>query len=487
MSRRRTTRSRAATMVAGVTAALAASVLSAPAASADRLDDGQWWRTAMGVDELAAAGATGKGITVAVIDGPINPDVPELKGRVASTTTSCFSPQGEKEKSTGVGAEASHATSMAALIVGSGKGTASGGRGITGIAPEATLRHYAALYRDQSNPDGGLTCAASAEVGTNISDEAVARAIEQAAADGAKVISVSLAVGYDESFVPALLAAYKAGAIVVSSSDNRTGRVAWPAAGNGVVTVSPVGPDRKLPSFAPKDNALVDFAAPGVQIASGILESGKWQSDVLRDGSSQATAITAGGLAAVWSAHPTATANQVLSAAREAIGMRQQDGKYVTDFRRVGGDLPRATGKTTSYGFGIFAPADAVKLDVASLPNVSPMVATTGVGNEPTAEQIAAATGTPVSESPTPTDASSPSKTRPTVERPGDAADRDDGTAIPWLVAGALALLVAGGALALWTRGRGRSNSTRIPDTTEHNDSAAAEGAANTTTKEHIR
>ena len=75
-------------------AAVAATLfVAAPLASADALDDGQWWRTAMGVDELNRSGA-GKGVTVALIDGPIDSSVPELKGRVASSTTECLAPGG---------------------------------------------------------------------------------------------------------------------------------------------------------------------------------------------------------------------------------------------------------------------------------------------------------------------------------------------------------------------------------------------------------
>ncbi|MEO5608095.1 MAG: S8 family serine peptidase, partial [Ornithinibacter sp.] len=177
---------------------------------------GEWWWTAMGVDELHAAGGTGNGMTVAVIDGPIDPTVPELRGRIASTRSMCLDPD-ELERprsrpSTAAGEEAEHATSMASLIAGSGAGTGPGGRGIRGIAPQATIRHYAAMFEDAGTSTGrscGITFPDSNDV-----EEGIAAAIEAAARDDADVISVSLVSGYSEKIVDALLTAYREGAVV---------------------------------------------------------------------------------------------------------------------------------------------------------------------------------------------------------------------------------------------------------------------------------
>ncbi|MFC7489262.1 MULTISPECIES: S8 family peptidase [unclassified Knoellia] len=471
----------------------------APTASADALDDGQWWRAAMGVEELHRTG-TGKGVTVALIDGPIDSSVPELEGRIASSTTECLAPGGELRPSTMKGVISEHATSMAALIVGSGKGTASGGRGIAGIAPEATLRHYAAAYRS-AGAESKLTCGLE-YADLDVASEAIARSIRQAVKDGAKVISISLTAGYDDEFIPALLEAYEAGAIVVASTNNETRQVFWPGIGNGVVTVTHVDAAGNLDSSAMRKSSFVDFAAPGTKIATGGSTSSGWKSDVLSDGSSQATAITAGGLAALWSAHPGATGNQVLQAAKDAIGLRAEDGKFLTWFRRVGDNLPDASGKTESYGFGIASPADAVKLDVESLPDKNPMVEQKGVGM-PTAQQIAAATGV------TPTPTSSAGSSTPSPSQPSASATyQASGVAEPtqetgsstsrWLGAGALVIALLVG-LALFLRRRAKPvhltapapdagspprPSETSPPHDRHDIQAAADGAA-ATTKEH--
>lgn len=457
-----------------VTAALLAASLTvgATSASADALEDGQWWRKAMGVDELHRSGGTGKGVNVAVIDGPIDASVPELRGRIVSSTTQCLARGGDVYASRMKGVAADHATSMASVIVGSGKGTASGGRGIAGIAPQATLRHYAVTYPSASDSKR-LTCGLRYE-DLDESSQALAQAIRQAVKDGAKVLSISLSLSHSDELTSALLDAFRAGAIVVASTNNETRSVFWPGIGNGVVTVTHVDAKGNLDDSAMRKSSFVDFTAPGHKVAAGAWTSSGWHSDRVADGSSVATAITAGGLAAVWSAHPDATGNQVLQAAKDAIGLRAEKGKYITWFRRVGTNLPKATGKTESYGFGIFAPADAIKLDVESLPDVNPLVSPRSFA-EPTAEQIAAATGKPASvyasPSPSPSRSSSPSGSLSPTPAPSGSATSASGTstqasggtpgqvqgdseqsALPWVGAGVLGLVGAGAVIWLVRR-----------------------------------
>ncbi|MFW5471917.1 S8 family peptidase [Knoellia sp. CPCC 206450] len=498
---------RRALAAAAVSTVAAVALVGVPTAHADPLDDGQWWRTAMGVDELNRTGA-GQGVTVAVIDGPIDAGVPELRGRVASSTTECLTKTGGPQSAGAKGRAADHATSMASLVVGSGKGTAAGGRGIAGIAPRATVRHYAVLFADTT--DGGRDGCRLDVSGLDQSGRATARAIRQAVKDGARVLSISLSVDYDSELVGALLDAYKAGAIVVGTTNNDTKNVFWPGIGNGVVTVTHVDAKGNLDSSALRKSPMLDFAAPGSKVASGGSGSSGWRSDVIADGASQATAITAGGLAAIWSAHPDATGNQVLQAARQAVGIRAKDGKYFTWFRRVGSNLPVPTGKTESYGFGIFAPADAVKLDVTSLPNTNPMVADKGVV-EPTAEQIAQATAGTANASPSTSTTASPSASPSTSgaeaapatsdDTGGDEEDTGEGSAFVWLAAAVvlaalvpLALLLrrrAGGAAPARGGDGHESGAHGIHDTHgiqdthgTHDRTAATDGVA-ATTKEH--
>ena len=483
----RSTRVRRGVALTVAGAAATATLACAPSASADPLDDGQWWRAAMGVDELHRTGA-GQGVTVAVIDGPIDSSVPELRGRVASSSTECLTQRGDRQAATVKGPVAGHATSMASLIVGSGKGTAAGGRGISGIAPRATLRHYAVLYARTT--DGGRDGCRLDASGLDQSGAATARAIRQAVGDGARVLSISLSVDYDAALVDALLEAYRAGAIVVASTNNDTRNVFWPGIGNGVVTVTHVDAAGNLDSSALRRSPLLDFAAPGTKVAAGAWTPSGWRSDAISDGASQATAITAGGLAALWSAHPDATGNQVLQAAKDAIGLRAENGTYLTWFRRVGQDLPRSTGKTESYGFGIFSPADAVRLDVASLPDTNPMVVDRGVVS-PTAQQIAAAVSAPSASPASPSPPPSASVSAPATEaaRPAGADDGAETGSSPlvWALAGLVALGLATAAIVL-PRRRRATRSDGVDDlaafSVSHDPTTATDGVA-ATMKEH--
>ncbi|MBM6404229.1 S8 family serine peptidase [Phycicoccus sp. CSK15P-2] len=429
----------------------------ATAVTADR--PGEWWRSAMGVDELAEAG-TGGGKTVAVIDGPIDPDVPELRGKVDSTESLCLDLDGdglsEKKRSSVVkGPEAEHATSMAAMIVGAGRGTGPGGTGIRGIAPDARIRHYAVIYDDDTKTDGtscGVTFPREDEV-----RKAVGQAISKAALDGADVISVSLTSGYSQQTVDGLLTAYRQGAVVVASTGNERGKITWPGVGNGVVLVNPVGENGRLPDFAAGAGRSVGTAAPGEDIMAGVYDSSGWHSERLGSGSSISTAIVSGGIAAMWSAHPDATAGQVLQAVRQAPGLREKTAGsgYETWFRREGEDLPQVRTRNASYGWGIFDPADAVRLDLGTLPRDNPFVRTDNPTDEPAADDIAQAMGLAASASTSGDATASPGPT--TARGPEDTAaassDESGPRALPWVL-GTLVLVVlaAGGGLALRSR-----------------------------------
>ena len=185
--------------------------------AADGFGPGGWWWDAMGVDELQRAG-TGKGVTVAVIDTPIDPDVPELAGKVARSSSPCLADGGGTMSPRSSGAEAEHGTTMAAIIGGTGKGSGPGGTGIRGIAPDATLLHYAVSY---PNPDreGDLACGITGP-GYDELAEGIIASIRAAVADGADIINLSVVSDYDADYGPALLEAYRAGTIVVAGTDN---------------------------------------------------------------------------------------------------------------------------------------------------------------------------------------------------------------------------------------------------------------------------
>ncbi|PKW28050.1 S8 family peptidase [Phycicoccus duodecadis] len=431
---------------------------------------GEWWWGAMGVDELHAAG-TGRGMTVAVIDGPIEPDVPDLAGKVASSSTLCLDPTRSTDvlrSSTGRGPEAQHATSMAALIAGTGKGTGPGGRGIRGIAPDATIRHYAVLYDDPEDADR-KACGVDFRTTDDV-EKALGLSIARAARDGADVINLSLVTGFGQEIEDGLLTAYREGAIVVAGTGNGKGRVQWPGLGNGVVLVNPVGQDARTTDFSVTGDRAIGLAAPGEDVMAGADDGSGWRSTTVGSGASVATALVSGGIAALWSAHPQASAGQVLQAVRQNVGLRAKDdgSGYRTWFRRVGTGLPQVTAKNPAYGWGVFDPADAVEVDPTTLPTANPFVRTDDVVNGPSPEAIAAATAaassTAASATPSASASPSPSPSPSTAAAP--AVDDTPGGSGP----GALVLLLVGavvlvaGAAAFVLRGRARAVATTTAD-----------------------
>ena len=427
-----------------------AAVTAHPAAPAGTpLEDASWWWDAMGVDELHRAG-TGRGVTVAVIDTPINPDVRELEGKVAASTSPCVTDDdGGRESPTSTGREAEHATSMAALIAGTGRGNAAAGAGIRGIAPDVRLLHYAVNYPDPGDAQD-TTCAITGPGYDEVADGVVA-SIRQAVADGARIINMSLSGGYDADFAPAMLEAYRAGVILVAGTSNAKRDVLWPANGNGVVAVNPVDRTGLVDEDSVTDAPNIGLTAPGTGVNSFGWDGGAWHSDYHSDGSSNATALVSGGLAAMWSAHPDATANQVLQAARAGVGLRRTGDGVQTWFRREGTDLPQVTERNRAYGWGIFDPADAVAIDPTTLPDENPFVVDT-LGAEPSAGQIRALS---VAASPSATTTASAAPTATPDGAPRAAGTT--GAGVPWgllaLVAVALGVVAAVALLVARRRG----------------------------------
>ena len=147
---------------AGTALALAAAVALAGAPGARAVDEitTQDYVGPLGVDKEAAAGYTGEGVSIAVIDGPADTTMPELAGADITVTPMCdytATPDGR-----------THATGMVSILAARGYGVARG----------AHITNYAVPAR--SDTDKG-DCS-----GMGIDD-----AINAAVADGARVISIS--------------------------------------------------------------------------------------------------------------------------------------------------------------------------------------------------------------------------------------------------------------------------------------------------------
>jgi hypothetical protein len=147
------------------------------------------------------AGATGRGIKVAVIDSGINPALAEFAGRIDPASADV-----NAGTNRGVADTEGHGTAVAATIAAARNGT-----GSMGVAFDATIMSF-----NSSNPDN-----CDKEDGCKHSDSAIARGIDLARLNGARVVNISLGGdGVGSAVLGAVSRAAQAGMVVIISAGN---------------------------------------------------------------------------------------------------------------------------------------------------------------------------------------------------------------------------------------------------------------------------
>ncbi len=294
---------------ASVGAAVALGVLSAlpaagaVAAPADATRDSQQWVFNM-LDVQAAWQVTeGTGVTVAVIDSGVYPDVSDLSGDTVISGPD-FTGLHTSPDNPNWG---QHGTWMASIIAGHGHD--GGYDGIMGIAPEAKILSIRVIP-DKGDP--GYQ-AYNNEPEQRIQDE-LADGIMTAVKDHAQVISMSIGYSAPSGAVrDAIKYAYQHGTVLVASSgnsgDNDTQHssgssglapVSFPAEYPGVLGVGAVTMNGTPASFS-SGNLSVQVAAPG----NGVPAQGRNGLYYTVDGTSPACALVAGVVALIKSRYPT--------------------------------------------------------------------------------------------------------------------------------------------------------------------------------------
>jgi len=287
-----------------------ASVLTAGSVSAraDAVQASQQWVLDM-LDVQAAWKLTeGAGVTVAVIDSGVYPNVSDLKGSVVPghdftglNTPSSSSHWGE------------HGTWMASIIAGHGHD--GGVDGITGIAPKAKILSIRVIP-DRDDP------------GYKAYDSEAEQRIQQSLADGilaavrggARVISMSIGYSAPSGAVRAALQyAAQQGAVLIASSgnsghdlqrsDENLAPVSFPAEYPGVLSVGALDSSGKAAGFS-SSNLSVKVAAPGVKVPAQGRDGMYWTVD----GTSPACALVAGVAALIVSKYPRLSPALVLQA-----------------------------------------------------------------------------------------------------------------------------------------------------------------------------
>lgn len=346
----------------------------APAGTLGDWQRGQWWVDATKLRTWHQQGITGKGVTIALLDGPVATGIPELQGQdVRPSGTLCdrdlwrswgpTTPDGPLDETS------FHTTSMAALLVGSGKGNGPGGVGVLGVAPGATLRTYAMFNTVDPAAHQNLDCWGPG----------LAAFLDRIVADGAQIVQIPVSFDVvDDEIQAAVNRAIAKGVVIVAASGNGgpSAKVMAPGGQRGVLVVGGMEQDGKVLATNPTstvddwDQARsfdvtynIHLVAPGADLVGGGLASGnRWDSAVLQSGSSGASAIVAGQLALMKQRWPSATGNQLLySLLRSA---RHPDGSAVWEPRR---------------GFGTTSFEATLTTDPTAYPDVMPIY--TSMGN----------------------------------------------------------------------------------------------------------
>ncbi|PFP24253.1 hypothetical protein COJ96_23355 [Bacillus sp. AFS073361] len=216
-------------------------------------------------------------ITVAIIDGGVQKDHPDIKGKIISpynavNGSSSYAPD-------------KHATHVAGIIAGNFNKY-----GIAGIAPDVKIMPINVFQGDLASSD------------------TVIRAIYYAVAHHADVINMSLG---DDSYSYLLESATKyaksKGVVLVAAAGNSsTFLPMYPAASEGVIGVSATDRNDRIASFSNYGN-YIDLAAPGVDIYSSIAGS----TYASYDGTSMAAPMVSGIAALVRTKNPFLSPSQV--------------------------------------------------------------------------------------------------------------------------------------------------------------------------------
>lgn len=319
-------------------------VPAAPARAADTITAAdQPYFAYYHLDQARAKGYTGQGVTIAMIDGPVETSAPELAGASIVDNSPCSIEKAPEATA--------HGTSTAALLVARDYG----------VAPDATLHAY---RTDAGDATLGSDCIGND--GTNLAG--YPSLINHAINDGAQIITLSLSSSdHSDALRWAIARAMSQGVLITASAgneakDSNESHFGW---WSGVVGVAAVDTNGARASYSSWGQG-VTTAAVGGPITIRQYPANTLVQSV---GTSSSAPIVAGFLALARQKWPDATSNQLLQLLVHTTV--NPDG-----------------GWNQYTGYGVASPATMMNTDPSQYPDVNPL-ADKGGGSSPTPEEIA--------------------------------------------------------------------------------------------------
>lgn len=239
---------RRAALASGCTLVLTGGVVAAPPAHAvDReiTAEDQPYYSYYHLDTARAKGYTGAGVTIAIIDGPVDTSVPELVGANITDKSPCTihaTPD-----------LTSHGTTIASMLVSNSYG----------IVPDATLLSYSVL---DPTSHAETDCTAPSGFPTNHRLSDLSSLINHAINDGATVINLSSSTSSrSEDLKWAIARSMSQGVLITASAGNESrdeneDHLSW---WSGVIGVSAIDTDGKFASYSSWGQGVTTAAIGG--------------------------------------------------------------------------------------------------------------------------------------------------------------------------------------------------------------------------------
>ncbi|MEC5171108.1 S8 family peptidase [Glaciihabitans sp. GrIS 2.15] len=400
------------TAVSALAAVVALGLALMPSLSASAETAGSnWWRGWYDVAGAQAAGWTGAGIKIAVIDGQINSSLPVFQGANLKIYPTSFCNNISPADTTTANRGSVHGSDVTALLVGNGTGTGS----VAGIASTAIVSFYA-WSNSVGTQDGCLTTQSDGLTFTPLG-----RAILKAIGDGNRIISISLAFpSSTDGDRRAVAEAVSKGVVVVAAQPNTADEAAqrFPADTNGVVGINAFDDQGNLQA---RDGKTTAYSTTTVVAAGDRFPTQASADNVWGDngnsvtGSSLATPLMAGMLALTLQKYPTATGNQLI----QSLILNTSAKDHPLSFDSAG------------YGYGPASLSHLLRVDPTQYPDTNPLLnKPNGLGVPTAAEFATAANGSSPKASAPPSAAAAPS--------PGKAS----GSIMPGLLTGVIVVVV---------------------------------------------